>query len=138
MTKGSSLRTVLENPEFYDSYNGFKPVFESAFTNQLFLKCIGEHYGDRQWEKLIEELWEFQDALADYMIADSVDCLSHLKSDCKYKVIEEFVDVLIVMSTILNSEDNIDMLTLAGGIYEYKLKRQIFRIINEDEKLGAK
>ena len=138
MTKGSSLRTYLGNPEFYDTNNGFRSIFDTSFTNQELLKCIGEHYGEQQWSKLKEELEEFEDALTDYMAADSVDCLSHLKSDCKYKVVEEFIDVLIVMSTILNTEDNVDMLALAEGIYEYKIKRQIFRIINEDEKLGAK
>lgn len=138
MAKASSLRAVLEDPEFFESYKGLRVDFNTSLTSSLLLKCIGEHYGEKQWGKLKEELEEFKDALTDYMAADSVDCLSHLKSDCKYKVIEEFVDVLIVMSTILNSEDNVDMLALAEGIYEYKIKRQIFRIINEDEKLGAK
>lgn len=100
------------------------------------IKFIGNHYGDKQWDKLEEELEEFKAALADYKVSKNVDSMAKYQAQARFKVIEEFADVMIVMHSILSIKGNEDMVDILETIRNYKVSRQLYRILNDDPKAG--
>lgn len=100
------------------------------------IKFIGNHYGDKQWDKLEEELEEFKAALADYKVSKNVDSMAKYQAQARFKVIEEFADVTIVMQSILSTKGNEDMVDILESICNYKASRQLYRILNNDPKAG--
>lgn len=112
--------------------------FSSGLYRNEAYKLIGNHYGSTQWDKLDEELKEFQEALDNYRAADTVPKLEEAIPEARYQVVSEFIDVLNVMSSILSTDGNEDILELADGIQNFKLSRQIYRIVNNDPKVGAR
>lgn len=100
------------------------------------IKFIGNHYGEKQWDKLEEELEEFKAALADYKVSKNVDDMTKYQAQARFKVVEEFADVMIVMQSILSTKGNEDMVDLLESISNYKVSRQLYRILNNDPKAG--
>lgn len=100
------------------------------------IKFIGNHYGDKQWEKLEEELEEFKAALADYKVSKNVDSMAKYQAQARFKVIEEFTDVMLVMQSIMSTKGNEDMPDLLESISRYKASRQLYRILHNDPKAG--
>lgn len=130
--------------EFKDStelYTDSTPKFSSycyeAPDTDKVISFIGNHYGDKQWDKLDEELEEFKAALVDYKASKDVDCMAKYKAQARFKVIEEFADVMIVMQSILSTKGNEDMVVLLKSICGYKVSRQLFSILNDNPKAGA-
>ena len=101
-------------------------------------KLIGNYYGSNQWDKLDEELKEFQEALDNYRAANTVSKLEAIIPEARYQVVSEFIDVLNVMLSILSTDGNEDLLELAKGIQNFKISRQLYRIMNNDPKAGAR
>lgn len=129
--------------DFVDSvgeYNDRTPVFTFSCYNTPdtddVITFIGNHYGDKQWEKLEEELEEFKAALADYKVSKNVDSMAKYQAQARFKVIEEFADLMIVMQSILSTKGNEDMVDIMESIYNYKVSRQLYRILNNDPKAG--
>ena len=100
------------------------------------ISFIGNHYGDKQWDKLEEELEEFKAALADYKVSKNVDSMAKYQAQARFKVIEEFTDVMVVMQSILSTKGNEDMVDILESIFNYKASRQLYRILNNDPKAG--
>lgn len=109
--------------------------YRTPDTNDI-IKFIGNHYGDKQWDKLEEELEEFKAALADYKVSKNVDSMSKYQAQARFKVIEEFADLMIVMQSILSTKGNEDMVDILESICNYKASRQLYRILNNDSKAG--
>ena len=130
--------------EFKDSA-GLNAASAPKFTSYCFdtpdtdkvISFIGDHYGDTQWDKLDEELEEFKAALFDYKVSKGVDSMAKYQAQARYKVVEEFADVMIVMQSILSTKGNEDMVDLLEAILNYKVSRQLYRILNDDPKAGA-
>lgn len=101
-------------------------------------KLIGNYYGSNQWDKLDEELKEFQEALDNYRAANTVPKLEAVIPEARYQVVSEFIDVLNVMLSILSTDGNEDLLELTKGIQNFKISRQLYRIMNNDPKAGAR
>lgn len=101
-------------------------------------KLIGNYYGSKQWDKLDEELKELQEALDNYRAANTVPKLEAVIPEARYQAVSEFIDVLNVMLSILSTDGNEDLLELAKGIQNFKISRQLYRIINNDPKAGAR
>lgn len=114
--------------------------FESncSFTLDLddTIRFIGNHYGEKQWDKLEEELEELREALNDLKVSKNVDSMAKYQAQARYKVIEEFADLLIVMQSILNTKGNEDLIDLVESIITFKVSRQAYRIKNNDPKAG--
>lgn len=100
------------------------------------IKFIGNHYGDKQWGKLEEELEEFKLALEDYRLSKNVDSMAKYQAQARFKVAEEFADLMIVMQSILSTKGNEDMVDILESICNYKVSRQLYRILNNDPKAG--
>ena len=100
------------------------------------ISFIGNHYGDKQWDKLEEELEEFKAALADYKVSKNVDSMAKYQAQARFKVVEEFADVMVVMQSILSTKGNEDMVDILESIFNYKASRQLYRILNNDPKAG--
>ena len=100
------------------------------------IRFIGNHYGEKQWDKLEEELEELREALKDLKVSKNVDCMAKYQAQARYKVIEEFADLLIVMQSILNTKGNEDLIDLVESIITFKVSRQAYRIKNDDPKAG--
>lgn len=114
----------------------FVPVFYRTPDTDEVIKFIGNHYGDKQWGKLEEELEEFKLALEDYRLSKNVDSMSKYQAQARFKVAEEFADVMIVMQSILSTKGNEDMVDILESICNYKVSRQLYRILNNDPKAG--
>ena len=129
--------------DFIDSVRGWDdstPVFtyncyNTSDTDDV-IKFIGNHYGDKQWDKLEEELEEFKAALADYKVSKNVDSMAKYQAQARFKVVEEFADLMIVMQSILLTKGNEDMVDIMESICNYKAARQLYRILNNDPKAG--
>ena len=100
------------------------------------IRFIGNYYGEKQWDKLEEELEELREALKDLKVSKNVDSMAKYQAQARYKVIEEFADLLIVMQSILNTKGNEDLIDLVESIINFKVSRQAYRIKNDDPKAG--
>ena len=100
------------------------------------ISFIGNHYGESQWDKLEEELDELGEALVDYKVSKNVDSMAKYQAQARFKVIEEFTDVLLVMQSIMSTKGNEDMPDLIESIANYKASRQLYRILHNDPKAG--
>lgn len=129
--------------DFVDSVwedNDKTPIFTYSCyrtpDTDYIIRFIGNYYGEKQWDKLEEELEEFKAALADYKVSKNVDSMAKYQAQARFKVVEEFADVTIVMQSILSTKGNEDMVDLLESICNYKASRQLYRILNNDPKAG--
>lgn len=117
-----------------------KPTFTfSCYGTPNFddiISFIGNHYGENQWDKLEEELDELREALKDLKVSKNVDSMAKYQAQARFKVIEEFADLMIVMQSIMSTKGNEDMPDLLESISRYKASRQLYRILHNDPKAG--
>lgn len=119
---------------FEDSF--FRSYCSLTLDPNDIISFIGNHYGEKQWDKLEEELEEFREALNDLKVSKNVDSMAKYQAQARYKVVEEFADLLIVMQSILNTKGNEDLIDIVESIIAFKVSRQAYRIKNNDPKAG--
>lgn len=120
----------------YSEDSSFRSYCSLTLDLNDTISFIGNHYGEKQWDKLEEELEELREALNDLKVSKNVDSMSKYQAQARYKVIEEFADLLIVMQSILNTDGNEDLIDLVESIIAFKVSRQAYRIKNNDPKAG--
>lgn len=120
----------------YSEDSSFSSYCSHTLNPDDTISFIGNHYGEKQWDKLEEELEELREALNDLKVSKNVDSMAKYQAQARYKVIEEFADLLIVMQSILNTDGNEDLIDLVESIIAFKVSRQAYRIKNNDPKAG--
>lgn len=120
----------------YSEDSSFRSYCSITLDLDDTISFIGNHYGENQWDKLEEELEELREALKDLKVSKNVDSMTKYQAQARYKVVEEFADLLIVMQSILNTKGNEDLIDLVESIISFKVSRQAYRIKNNDPKAG--
>lgn len=120
----------------YSEDSSFRSYCSLTLDLNDTISFIGNHYGENQWDKLEEELEELREALKDLKVSKNVDSMTKYQAQARYKVVEEFADLLIVMQSILNTKGNEDLIDLVESIIAFKVSRQAYRIKNNDPKAG--
>lgn len=120
----------------YSEDSSFRSYCSLTLDLNDTISFIGNHYGENQWDKLEEELEELREALKDLKVSKNVDSMTKYQAQARFKVVEEFADLLIVMQSILNTKGNEDLIDLVESIIAFKVSRQAYRIKNNDPKAG--
>lgn len=107
------------------------------------IKAIGEEHGDDQFFKAREETSEFTTELSNVISIienksefDSEEDYNAELNDALYHLMEEWVDINIVMLSIINTRTN--LVDLFESFTHYKLGRQLYRMRCHDPYIGAK